>query len=735
MEFDMSSDMNKADEMHREREALRSQAMGRSVMLFVTLASIGDAVMTTDSEGVITFVNPMAEALTGWSLADAVGTEVEEVIKLIDEATGEPLPNPIREALRTLSKVELPPDSVLIRKDGVHIPIDDSGAPILGGADELLGAILVFRDITDRKRAERVIKFRSELDRMAARISTAFITSPVTEVDARVDEALDSTGNFFGADRAYVFLYDQTDTEMTCTHEWRSDGVVALRGNTVPTAIVPYWTELISQRHYVRVSSIEDIPKHAKQERALWGLRERESFVAVPMSQEDRVIGFIGLDAIHEPKPWPEETINMLYLLGNVFASAMGRRDALTKLEAARAREVEIGSRIQQSLLLSTPPLASGDFLISALTIPSRGIDGDFYDFLLHPDRSLDIIFGDVMGKGVPAALLSAGAKTEFLRSLSHLLVSSARGRIPQPEDIVNGVHSVLTPQLLSLDSFVTLTYARFDPQARKVSLVDCGNTRLIRCSRDTGKLEHLSGLNLPLGFDSLEIYSQVTFDFSPGDLFVLYSDGVTEARNASGGMFGRERLEEVILRISEFDPEAFVNAVRDAVTEFVGSESLSDDLTCVAIRVVPEAPETVKTEADVVVIRSSLDHLGAVRSFLRGFCVARSSCGLTDHELNLVELAVNEVASNIMRHAYHGDPTRTISIRIAKDDSTVRIRLTHSGDPFAAPGKVPVPRVGGPREGGFGLFIISQAVDKVDYGQDDEGNQYIELTKSCGLG
>lgn len=728
----MAPEIGRRSKTSEERERLRAELQSRSVMLFATLASIGDAVITTDSDGDITFLNPMAEELIGWPLQDAIGQSVDSVLELAEETTGGRVANPAREALAAVSKVDLPPGTVLVCEDGRRIPVDDSAAPILSADNEVLGAVMVFRDITERKKAEQTIKYRSELDRIAARISTAFITSPVTEVDERIDEALRDIGEFIGADRIYVFLFDPSDSNMICTHEWTGQGIEPFKGTMVPALVAPHWVGSLMDRRHIRVSGLEDIPAESAAEKAIWMERGLKTFVAVPMLREDRVLGFIAVDSVREAKPWPEETINMLYLLGNVFASAMDRRDAQRKLDAARRREVEIGSRIQQTLLLSTPPVASADFQIAALTIPSRGIDGDFYDFLLHPNRSLDIIFGDVMGKGVPAALLSAGAKTEFLRSLSHLLVSSPRGSIPRPEDIVNSVHSVLTPQLMNLDSYVTLSYVRFDPQAKKVTVVDCGNTRLIRCGAD-GVIEFLSGFNLPLGFTPAEVYTDAEFGYGRGDLFVLYSDGVTEARSPAGEMFGSDRLRDLVAANRGLPPEPMAQAIREAVTSFVGSAVLADDLTCVVLRVTPEYAGGKPESVDELEVSSSLGELGAIRAFLRGFCEHRQDCGLGERELSMLELAVNEVASNIMKHAYHGRTDQRIWIRMQKEPGVVTMRLTHTGDTFRNVGQIPIPTMEGTREGGFGLYIIDRSVDSVDYGQDAEGRQFIELTKHCG--
>jgi|GEM_PF-5590948 len=726
----MASDTGVAEVCSEERELLKSQLQSRGVMLFVTLASIGDAVITTDNNAEVTFLNPVAEKLTGWDLAEAIGLSIETVFRLIDEFSGATLPNPARQALETGTKVALPANAMLVRRDGSQVPVEDSGSPIQGVKDETLGAILVFRDVSDRKKAEAIIRHQSQLDRTVARISTAFATSQLSEVDSIINEALEEIGVFLNSTRTQVYIFHKSASTMVCTHEWHAEGILPFLGTALPTSITPYWIDQIVKRQPVRVSGLQDIPSNAQAELSLWNKSDLKSLIAVPMSQADRVLGFICVENVEKSNPWSEETLNMLYMVGNVFASAMARRNAENKLEAARAREVEIGSRIQQTLLLSTPPLNSADFRIATLTIPSMGIDGDFYDFLLHPNRCLDVILGDVMGKGVPAALLSAGAKTEFLRSMSHLLVSSPRGSIPEPKDIVNDVHGVLTPQLMKLDSFATLSYVRLNPLINKVTLVDCGNTRLMRCSWDSGKIDYLSGFNVPLGFTESEVYAEAELDYAPGDLFMLYSDGITEARNPDGELFGLERLEEVVSQNHKQPLDYIVEAVKDSVTSFMTSAVLSDDLTCVVIRAVADFIDAHAPATDELQISSDLRQLYSIRAFFRNFCKGIRCSKLTDHELNLIGLALNEVVSNIIRHAYHGRADETIHIRIDEARGTLRVRLTHDGEPFTGTDMVPIPSLDGSREGGLGLFIINRSLDIVEYGQDPDGKQFIELIK-----
>jgi PAS domain S-box-containing protein len=126
-----------------ERERLR-----------ITLASIGDAVISTDAEGRVTFMNAVAERLTGWSLAEAEGRPLLDIFCIVNEHTRRPVENPAIRALRDGVTVGLANHTVLIARDGSERPIDDSAAPIRDGSGEPLGSVLVFRDVSERKRAE-----------------------------------------------------------------------------------------------------------------------------------------------------------------------------------------------------------------------------------------------------------------------------------------------------------------------------------------------------------------------------------------------------------------------------------------------------------------------------------------------------------------------------------------------------------------------------------------------------
>jgi sigma-B regulation protein RsbU (phosphoserine phosphatase) len=365
---------------------------------------------------------------------------------------------------------------------------------------------------------------------------------------------------------------------------------------------------------------------------------------------------------------------------------------------------------------------------VAALTIPSQRIDGDFYIFLRHSNESLDVIVGDVMGKGVPAALLGAATKTHFLRALSDLMVLSKDSKLPEPKEIVMLAHAKLVRHLIALDSFVTLCYARLDTSRCTLDLVDCGHTAMIHLHGKTGRFEMLRGDNLPLGIREGEIYDQISVPFEPGDLFLSYSDGVTEARSPTGELFGPQRLQECVVNNGQLEPAAMVEAVRQAVATFTGSGRLTDDLTSVAIRVQERQLPIARQELE---IGSDLKQLRQAREFVRAFCRNLPGPPPDEDSVAALELAVNEAASNVMKHAYHGREDQWIHLEAEAFPGRLAIRLHHFGDAFD-PSTAPPPPLDGSRDSGFGAYIIARSVDEVRYYRDERGRNCIALVKNC---
>jgi PAS domain S-box-containing protein len=401
-------------------------------------------------------------------------------------------------------------------------------------------------------------------------------------------------------------------------------------------------------------------------------------------------------------------------------------RAASAALAQARERETEIGFRIQQTLLLDEPPRDVPGLQVAALTVPSQRIDGDFYVFIKHQDQALDVIVGDVMGKGIPAALLGAATKSYFLKALGDLMALSKTDQLPEPKEVVMLAHAGVVRHLIDLESFVTLCYARLDVGRRALAFVDCGHTGILHLRGATGECEVVHGDNLPMGVREGEIYNQISVPFAPGDLFLLYSDGITEARSPARELFGVERLEEYVRINSHLEPAALVETLRKAVLTFSQSDRLADDLTSVAIRVeemqLPLARAEIEIESDLKELRRS-------RQFVRDFCCHCPGPPLDEGSIDALELAVNEAASNIMKHAYGGRADQRIYLEAEAFPGRVSIRLHHLGEPFD-PSAAVAPVLDGSRDSGFGAYIISRSVDEVRYYRDERGRNCVALVK-----
>ena len=165
--FDIGKATAERDRLIIELQLANTRTGANRDLLQTTLSSIGDAVIATDSQAKITFMNPIAESLTGWNQPDAAGKPLEQIFKMLDERTRAPVENPAAKALGEGAIVGPADHNVLISREGTERPIDNSCAPIRNAQAETIGAVLVFRDVTERRATESALKESEERLRLA----------------------------------------------------------------------------------------------------------------------------------------------------------------------------------------------------------------------------------------------------------------------------------------------------------------------------------------------------------------------------------------------------------------------------------------------------------------------------------------------------------------------------------------------------------------------------------------
>lgn len=155
-------DLGTTIEMALYKHQIEQQLREREQWLATTLKSIGDAVITTDSQGLVTFMNPVAETLTRWKSEEVLGNDLSQIFHAINEKTRKVIDNPIKLVLQEGVTVGLENHTLLITKDGNEIPIDDSAAPIKNEAGKIIGAVLVFHDITEQQKFQSILEKNNE---------------------------------------------------------------------------------------------------------------------------------------------------------------------------------------------------------------------------------------------------------------------------------------------------------------------------------------------------------------------------------------------------------------------------------------------------------------------------------------------------------------------------------------------------------------------------------------------
>lgn len=269
--------------------------------------------------------------------------------------------------------------------------------------------------------------------------------------------------------------------------------------------------------------------------------------------------------------------------LGRAFNSmADSIQDYMHELEGETKRrerlesELNIAAELQQALLPRHAPQVPGVEIVG-WSRPAREVGGDFYDYLPLSGGKLGIAIGDATGKGLSAAMLITECWSAF-KALAH--------DIQDPGELLRRTNNALCEQEGETGRFVTLFFMVLDPEKRTVRFAVAGHNPPLRCVNPEGPVELLrTGKGLPLGIWPDCIYDEAEFTVQPGDTIVLYSDGITEARDAGGTLYGDDRFEALAASLCGESAQQVLNRVREDVETHTGAAPIADDMTLVTLR------------------------------------------------------------------------------------------------------------------------------------------------------
>jgi phosphoserine phosphatase RsbU/P len=246
-------------------------------------------------------------------------------------------------------------------------------------------------------------------------------------------------------------------------------------------------------------------------------------------------------------------------------------------IKEAMARDLRIAREIQMGILPADLAAATrGTSLdVKAVIEPAKKVGGDLYEVLRAADDRVVVALGDVSGKGIPAALFMAVAVT-VLRTLAR--------RIPEPDEILRRLNDELAEQN-PRGMFVTIQCLVFDLTARRVTCAGAGHHQLVVLSPGQPPRLAFPSSGRPAGLMALNPITSESSPLNPGDTFVLFSDGVSEAMNAEEDFFGEDRLLAHLSASPDATAAEIVRSTLDAVRDFAGDAPQSDDITILAVR------------------------------------------------------------------------------------------------------------------------------------------------------
>jgi serine phosphatase RsbU (regulator of sigma subunit)/anti-sigma regulatory factor (Ser/Thr protein kinase) len=474
---------------------------------------------------------------------------------------------------------------------------------------------------------------------------------------------------------------------------------------------------------------------------ALEELRKSGVALVVPLVTQGELIGTLNLGPRLSEQDYSSDDRRLLGTLAAQAAPAIRvaqlvREQAAEAAERERyANELKIAQLIQQQFLPHELPNLP-EWQIAAYYGPARVVGGDFYDFIDLGQGRIGLVVGDVTDKGVPAALVMAR---------THSILRAEAPRLVAPGAVLARANDLLAAEMPE-KMFVTCLYMVLEPATGHVTFANAGHN-LPYVRTDAGVVE-FRATGMPLGLLPGLTYEEREADIGPGDSVLLYSDGIIEAHDPAGEMYGFPRLKHDMS--SELAGSELLDELLDRLHAFTGRGwEQEDDITMVALRRSAGGGASAGADptgaADAATARESSavpaaagpevlaefelpGAFGNERVAMERVAEIVAPVGLPAARLERLKTAVSETAMNAIEYGSQGDPEVPVRIRVDRGPALLEVRIADAG----LGGAVPDPEeaelpdleaklAGLQKPRGWGLFLIQQMVDRVEIVREGE--------------
>lgn len=465
---------------------------------------------------------------------------------------------------------------------------------------------------------------------------------------------------------------------------------------------------------------------------AVTSLRAAGIKLVVPLVSQGELIGLLNLGPRMSEQEYSSDDHRLLANLAAQAAPAV-RVAQLVQEQQAEARErdrieqeMQVAQLIQQQFLPRDLPQLPG-WQIAAHYQPARAVGGDFYDIFELPDGEIGIVAGDVTDKGVPAALVMASTRS-LLRADAPRLISPAK--------VLQRLNELLFPSIPAR-MFVTCIYGVLNPESGVMRYANAGHN-LPYLHTDGGVVE-LHATGMPLGLMPEMTYEEKETTLLPGQSLLLYSDGIIEAHDTNGQMFGFPRLKGLMeQRLSSHD---LIDRLMTELDRFTDSaQEQEDDITLVALQwsasrsAMPTASTNIQesevhdvTEPTMLADFTIRSEPGNERIAMGKVAEAVASLDLAQDVRDRLGTAVSEATMNAIEHGNKNQPELAVEVRVVIRACQLSVAITdQGGDVEIMQSEAPdldlkIAGLQSPR--GWGLFLIQNMVDEMR--QSSDGSQH----------
>ena len=305
-----------------------------------------------------------------------------------------------------------------------------------------------------------------------------------------------------------------------------------------------------------------------------------KSFAHSPITVEGNPVGVLSAFSRSAKGIFTDEFVELFHNIAGQVGIAWRNAQQTSALIAAREqeREMQIAKTIQLGLLPTRIPDIPG-LSLAGKCVPARQVGGDYYDFLPRGEQKVDLVIADVSGHNVGAALLMAETRT-FIQARAQDLHKAA--------EIMKALNAFFYDDLTRAELFITMFYLKYDADSRLLTFANAGHNNPFIWRAGTNACERIDAEGLILGVRKEVAFEERQAKMEPGDVLLLFTDGISEAMDTEGNFFGEERLCELLQEHHELAPSEMIEEFLKQARLFTGMQNFPDDVSLVVMKVGP---------------------------------------------------------------------------------------------------------------------------------------------------